>query len=308
MRLAPIVLFAYNRPRHLQQTVESLGANELAAQSELFIFSDGAKNKNTEEAVAQVRRYIKTIKGFKSVAVVLRDENFGLVKSIVSWVTEIINRYGRAIVMEDDLVSSPYFLKFINDALIRYENDERIISIHGYNLPIRPPVPELFFLKDPGCLGWATWKRGWALLEQDGRLLLKQLRQRSLIKAFNYNNSYGYSSMLENQIKGRANSWAILWYASAFLKDKLTLYPGTSLIYHLGKDGSGTNFGKSDVLDCQLSTRPVNMIDIPAAEDLTMRKRIEDYLKGIRPSFLSRAKRKALKILRAGGKWISKSY
>ena len=134
--LAPIVLFVYNRPWHTRQTVEALQQNELANESELFIFSDEAKDEMATKHVNDIRDYIRTIDGFKNIEIIERDKNFGLAKSIISGVTEIINQYGTVIVLEDDLVTSPYFLQYMNDALVFYEKEDRVVSVMGYCSPV----------------------------------------------------------------------------------------------------------------------------------------------------------------------------
>jgi len=242
MSLSPIAIFVYNRPDHTKRTIEALKKNELAAISDLFVFSDGPKDNNLSRSqVAEVRQYLKTISGFKSVKIIERLENQGLAKSIIAGVTEIVNIFGRVIVLEDDMITSQYFLQYMNEALDFYNNDDRVISIHAYIYPIKEKLPETFFLRGADCWGWATWKRGWDLFESDGQKLLDELKSEKLIKEFNFSGSYPYVQMLQGQIAGRNNSWAIRWYASAFLKNKLTLYPGKSLINNIGFDGSGTH-------------------------------------------------------------------
>ena len=177
--LAPIVLFIYNRPWHTQQTVETLQKNELANESELFIYSDAAKNEQASESVNAVREYIKTINGFKEITIILRDKNWGLADSIIDGVTKIVNEYGRIIVLEDDLVTSPYFLKFMNEGLTMYENEDKVASIHGYIYPI-DNLPNTFFIKGADCWGWATWKRAWDVFEPNGQKILDELKSSGL--------------------------------------------------------------------------------------------------------------------------------
>ena len=272
--LSPIVLFVYNRPEHTRKTVEALQKNFLAEESELFIFSDGPKNESDSVKVREGRNYLKTIPGFKSVNIIERDKNLGLANSIISGVTDIVNKFGRIIVLEDDMISSPYFLKFMNEALDLYENEEKIIGVHAYTYPTKRKLPETFFLKNPGCWGWATWKRGWDLFEPDDQKLLDELQKRKLTREFDYNNSYSFSETLRKQAQGTKDSWAIRWYASAFLSDKLTLYPGQSLIQNIGFDGSGINSGISSIYDIEnLGThtpiRKIEMIESKKAKNET---------------------------------------
>ena len=171
MSLAPITLFTYNRPWHTRQTVESLQKNILAEQSEVFIFSDGPKNEEDKKKVEEVRNYIRMINGFKKVTLRERRKNLGLANSVIAGVTEIISKYGKTIVLEDDLFISPYFLQFMNDGLNYYKTEKKVASIHGYVFPVKRKLPETFFLKHSGSLGWATWKNRWDLFECNGRTL-----------------------------------------------------------------------------------------------------------------------------------------
>jgi hypothetical protein len=247
--IAPIVIFAYNRPIHIQKTLNALAANPLASESELIIFSDAPKNQETVEGVQAVRSLIKNIQGFKSVKIIERDKNFGLANSIIDGVTSIVDQYGKLIVLEDDLVTSPFFLTYMNDGLKLYENDDRVASIHSYIYPVKKELPDYFFLRGADCLGWATWKRAWDIFNPDAQFLLNEIKKRNLDKLFNFNNSYDYTGMLRAQLEGKVSSWAVRWYASAFLADKYTLYPGTSFVNHIGFDGSGTNCGDSGNYD-----------------------------------------------------------
>ncbi len=261
---APVALFVYNRLVHLRKTIEALQANSESLSTWLYIFSDAPKNAADEKAVNEVRQYIRTIDGFSAVQIIERAENSGLARSIIDGVTSVCQEHGRIIVLEDDMVVSRYFLKFLNDALTLYERDERVISISGYQYPIKTALPETFFLKGADCWGWATWQRGWDLFEPDGRVLLRELIERKLTHRFDFNGSYPYTRMLRNQIKGKNNSWAIRWYASAFLKDKLTLYPGRSLVLNIGTDGSGTHCSATNAFASDISDIPVKveLIDV----------------------------------------------
>ena len=281
--LAPIVLFAYNRPWHIHQTLESLKKNELANQSDLIIFSDAARKSTDTAPVQEVRRYIKTVKGFNSVNIIERTNNFGLANSIIDGVSQVINEYGNVIVLEDDLVTSPYFLKYMNDGLRYYENAEDVISIHGYIYPMNDVLPETFFLRGADCWGWATWKRGWALFERDGKKLLNELQSRHAEYEFDFNGSYPYTRMLRNQISGKNNSWAIRWHASAFLRNKFTLYPGQSLVQNIGHDGSGTHCGSTDALTIeQLAMAPVQLCDIAIQEHPDLKRLMILYFRSLR--------------------------
>jgi len=190
-------------------------------------------------------------------------------------------------VLEDDLVTSPYFLQYMNDALNLYENDNRVISIHGYCYPI-DGLPETFFLKGADCWGWATWKRGWSLFEQDGSRLISELERRKLVERFDCFGAYDFSGMLKGQIEGRNDSWAIRWYASALLQGKLTLYPGKSLVHNTGNDASGRHCAAIDAFDAALSLSPVQVGDITVEEHPGVLAQFHHFLKQAKPGIVSR--------------------
>jgi hypothetical protein len=298
MALAPIVLFTYNRPWHLMQTVSALLKNSLVSESEIFIFSDGPKNEDDESKVAEVRKYIKTIKGFKRVEIIERDKNWGLANNIIDGITKVVNQYGKVVVLEDDLITSPYFLKFMNDGLNIYEEEEKVISVHGYVYPIKG-LPEIFFLRGADCWGWATWKRGWDLFEKDGKKLLDELEKRKLTKLFDFKGAYPYTKMLKEQVEGKVDSWAIRWYASAFIHEKLTLYPGISFVKHIGDLGTHVK-GNVWRLDVKLLEKPIFVKRIPPIEDPEVRKKIEDFL------FRIKRKRKMSDLSKLPGKLIKR--
>ena len=297
MSLAPIALFVYNRLSHTRLTVEALQRNKHAPESDLIVYSDAPKTADQREAVNEVRDYFKGLKGFKTVRLVERDENHGLMRSIISGVSDVVAEYGKIIVMEDDLVSSPYFLQYMNDALDFYVDEERVISIHGYCYPVSGRLPPTFFLRGADCWGWATWERGWALFSQDGPELLRQLLRNKLSKEFDLDGAYPYTRMLRRQIEGKNRSWAILWYASAFLLDKLTLYPGRSLICNIGNDNSGTHSICSTSFDVQVDENPVVVEHIPISASQNALREFERYMKSRR---LKRALAYLSRLLRVG--------
>lgn len=288
--LAPICLFVYRRLWYTQQTIEALAKNELAQQSNLFIFSDGPRDEETKHGVAEIRQYLKNISGFNSVTIIERQENYGLAKSIISGVTEIVNKYGKVIVLEDDLISSPHFLKYMNGALDLYQDEDKVISIHAYIYPIKAKLPETFFIRGADCWGWATWKRGWDLFEANGAKLLAELKAKELTKKFDFNGTFHYTRMLEDQIAGKNNSWAIRWYASAFLNNKLTLYPGRSLIRNIGMDGSGDHCTtKITSFDTKLTNKPIVLQKITAEENIYALAKFIKYFGSRRPSLIRRS-------------------
>jgi hypothetical protein len=276
--LAPILLFAYNRPQHLKRTVASLLQNEEAKVSDLYVFSDAAKTSRDEEAVELVRETIQNIEGFHQITLVERKENWGLARSIIDGVTSIVNQFGRVIVLEDDLVVSPYFLRFMNDALETYKDEPRVGHIQACDFTQSPRLPETFLIKWTGSWGWATWKRAWEMFNPNGEELLAQLYERKLNKRFDFNGKYGFTRMLRRQTVGKNNSWAIRWNASLFLADILSLNVGRSLVSNEGLDGSGSNSFSHDPYRSKLWMKPLTVERIsPIEENQEARKEFERY-------------------------------
>lgn len=267
MTPAPILLFVYNRPEHVRQCIASLQANELAAQSPLFIYSDAAKTPESREDVEQTRQFIRTIQGFKEVTIIEREQNWGLARSIIDGVTTQVNRFGKVIVMEDDLIAAPYFLQFMNDALDTYKDEPRVGHIQGCDFTQDTSLPDTFLIKWTGSWGWGTWDRAWKLFNPNGKELLQQLEERNLTHRFDFNSTYGYTRMLRRQIEGKNNSWAIRWNASLFLADILSLNAGRSLIQNNGFDGSGTNCGGGGLYDSTLWLDPLPVEKLSPIEE-----------------------------------------
>ena len=290
MNIAPIVLFVYNRIWHTKQTVEALKKNEIAINSELFIYSDASKNDQDIDKIKSVREYIKTIDGFKKITIIERKKNWGLAKSIIDGVTNIINQYGKIIVVEDDIVTSPYFLQYMNEALDLYKYEEKVVCVHGYFFPVinANQLPQTFFVKGADCWGWATWKQGWDLFNPNGHELLAEIKKKKLEKEFDFNNTYSYTKMLSDQIKGKNDSWAIRWYASAFLKNKLTLYPNKSLVQNIGNDKSGVHCKTLNKFNVKKNNQKINLLKIPVVENDFAKKSIEQFFRQIQPSFIQR--------------------
>lgn len=289
---SPVLLFTYNRLFQTKLTVESLQRNEHADRHSLFVFSDGPKENDRSGLVDQVRQYLHNIQGFREIRIVEREKNLGLAGNIIDGVSRIVDEFGRVIVIEDDLILSPFFLRYMNDGLHLYEHDDRIISIHGYVYPVSSALPETFFLKGADCWGWATWKRGWELFEKDGSLLLAELRRQGRTREFDFGGSAEYTKMLEDQNAGKNNSWAIRWHASAFLRNKLTLYPGRSLVKNIGLDGSGTHCKMDYTLGENVTHAPVSVAAIPAEENKEAWKAFSNFFNKRRGSWISRIGRK----------------
>jgi len=260
--LTPIALFVYNRPYHTRKTLEALKADPLSTQSSMFIFCDGPKDDSSAEMMEQikaVRELVAEQLWCKEVVIYESPVNKGLARSIVEGVSKVLESSETIIVLEDDIVISPFFLKFMNASLDKYRTAENVACVSGYVYPIKPFGQSAFFIKGADCWGWATWARAWNIFENNSSLLLEQLEKSNSIKEFDFSNSYAYSEMLKNKIEGKNNSWAINWYASAFLRNMLTLYPERSLVKNIGTDGSGTHFttSGSDIFNSQFASTEI---------------------------------------------------
>ncbi len=264
---APIALFAFNRPRHLATTLETLAQNELAGESLLTIFCDGARSAKDDDGVAAVRSVAHEATGFRSVRVVERPENFGLARSIITGVSEMLAAHERVIVVEDDLTTSPHFLRFMNDGLERYAGEDRVASVCGYRHPIGGGDDRTYFLRGAFCWGWGTWSRAWRLFEHDAYKCLTELDQRNLIYDFDFLGSMPYTQFLLASALGKGDSWAMRWMASTMIHDKLTLYPGQSLVRNAGNDSSGTHAGSGSKFDSPLATGSIRVGGAPVRAD-----------------------------------------
>ncbi|RAJ29529.1 glycosyltransferase family 2 protein [Pedobacter cryoconitis] len=278
--IAPIILFVYNRLSHTQQTIAALKENLLAKDSELYIYADAAKDTAAEDKVTALRSYLTSITGFKNIHICLRETNLGVDENTIQGVTEVINKHGKAIVLEDDLVTSPWFLKFMNEGLDFYENQDKVASIHGYVFPVPQKLKDVFFIKGADCWGWATWKRAWDLFEHDGAKLLEKIIAQDLQQEFDFDNSYPYVKALEQQATGNTTHWDIRWYASAFLSEKLTLYPGQSLVRNIGHDASGTHCGQSNSYDVTLSDSAI-MVETEIIADPQAYLAFADFMRNL---------------------------
>lgn len=291
-KYSPIALYVYNRPEHTRQTIEALSRNVLAIQSDLFIFSDAAKSEAHINSVMEVRQYIRQVDGFKSIKIIEREVNLGLAKSIVEGVTLLCNQFGNVIVLEDDIVTSPYFLQYMNDSLERYKDDECVMHVSGYMFPVDAMgLKETFFLRTASCWGWATWARAWTHFEKDPEMLIKQF-SKSMIHQFNMDGYYDFwSQVLQNHSK-QIDTWAIFWYAQIFQRQGLCLHPAVSMTANIGIDGTGVNCGSSTKFNTVLAKTPVKWFETKLAEDFFALKKVKTLFTSFRPSILTRVLQK----------------
>ncbi len=245
MTYAPIVVFAFNRPKHIRRVLRNLRENPECAESPVTIYCDGARNEKERKMVNKTRAAI--LKEAPSHAeIVFRGENFGLANSISYGVTKACEDHGAAIIIEDDLIISRGTLSYFNRALDFYKNEDKVMHIAAYMFPSDVELPDAFFYREATCWGWATWDRAWKHYNADAEELVKEIEKRELLHDYNINNSMFFIQMLRKQALGEIDSWAIRWYASMFLRGGLSLHPGKSLVFNDGFDGSGVHSSFTD--------------------------------------------------------------
>ncbi len=293
---SPIALFTYERLEILKKTVNSLKSNTLSSKTDLYIFSDGPKDKFNVKNIKKVRTYLKSINGFQSVTIIKRKINIGLEKNLIKGLEHIFKNHERVIVLEDDIATSKYFLKYLNDALNKYEKSKKVCQVSGYSFlekySKKYGLDELYFIKGSDCLAWGTWKDRWDIFTNDALSLSKELRKRKLISQFNRGNNYNYFKMLLDKSRNKNNSWAICWYAKNFLENKYTLYPLKSLASHLGNDINATNYIPSlnDSLEVKTHEKPIKVNKIPINEKTNTFEAYNEFLKKSKGTFFDRIK------------------
>ena len=253
MALAPIALFVYNRPKHTRKVLESLKANKLAADSTLYIFADGRRERASVEErsnILSVRALIKEEQWCGRVEIIESDKNKGLANSIIGGVTKLINEYGKIIVLEDDLLLHKDFLSYMNDALDRYENEPKVFTVTGYQYPLDLPlkVPETFFMRIAASWTWGTWKRAWDNFDPAATGWEEMKHNLEMRRQFNFDNSIDFYAMMVAQMETKqVDSWSIRWDWTIFKLGGLNLYPYKTLVENIGFDGSGVHKEHNDI-------------------------------------------------------------
>lgn len=241
--LTPICIFTYNRLEETRQTIQALQANYLATQSELYVFSDGPKNEKAAPKIQAVRNYLATVSGFKKVEVVASEQNKGLAKSIISGVSKVLETYDAVIVVEDDLVTTPNFLDFMNQALCFYKTDTNVFSISGYtlNLPsLKHYHEDYYYGYRASSWGWGIWRDRWAPIDWEMKDYELFKKNKKAIKSFKRGGS-DMPRMLENQMAGNIDSWAIRFCYHQFLNDLVTVFPTISKLKSIGFSEEATH-------------------------------------------------------------------
>ena len=261
MPLPPIVLFTYNRPWHTAQTIAALQKNILAAESELFVFADGAKGSQDLAAVQEVHDLVQQITGFRQVHVALSPTNKGLAASIIAGVSQVLENYPSVIVLEDDMLCATNFLNFMHDALEMYAQQPQIFSITGYTFPIQIPADytqDVFIAPRPSSWGWATWRDRWAKVDWEIADFQAFIQDKAQRQAFNAGGN-DMSVMLLKQKRGEIDSWAIRWAYSHFKHGAYCVYPTRSKIQNIGADQSGVHTPATTKYEVVLNHAPYTL-------------------------------------------------
>lgn len=279
--LAPIVLFCYNRPAHLEKTIESLQQNTLAAESDLIIYSDGPKKASDAALIGQLRDYLTTVQGFKSVKIIQSEQNIGLAASIIKGVTEVLNEFEKVIVLEDDMLSAPDFLEFMNEALIAYESRNDVFSVSAYGPPISLPgnyKQDLYLARRASSWGWGTWLSKWKKADWKVNGFAELFKNEAKRNQFTLGGEDLWPMLVKQQRKV-IDSWAIRWTYSQFINNAYGVYPVHSKIRNIGTDGSGTNFTfKTGYYGSEMSNAKIN-IDPDIQPNAEVIKAFQKYYK-----------------------------
>ena len=259
MKLAPIVVFTYNRPEHLTKTLKSLKKNELASKSNIYFFSDGAKNtddKVEKKQIERVKKIIQNLKGFKKKKVFYHNKNIGLKKNIIFGISLILKKYKKIIVIEDDIQVGKNFLNYMNLALEKYKKTKKVWHISGWNYNLYNNKLknnyDAFFIRNMNCWGWGTWENRWKKIIFNPSFFIKKIRKKDIF-SFNLSNSLNNWSQIIRNKNNELNTWAIFWNATIFYHRGLCLNPNKSLTRNIGLDGSGTNCSQEKVKNFQIS-------------------------------------------------------
>ncbi|MEO8701408.1 MAG: DapH/DapD/GlmU-related protein [Kofleriaceae bacterium] len=275
MTLAPIALFVYRRPAHVRRTLAALHACPELAASPLYIYCDGPKTPESRGHVVEARRVARELAPLATI--IERTENRGLARSIIEGTSELVERHGKVIVLEDDLEVAPSFLRYMNSALDHYADDDRVMQVTGYQFAVELAMRSAF-LPFASSLGWGTWARAWRHFDPSARAYPALRTDREARRRFDLDDSYPYFAMLERQQRGEIDSWAILWVLSVFARDGLVLFPGRSLVRNIGADGTGTH-DAAGLRDETVTFAAIDDWQFPdVAVDSTARRLIFDYL------------------------------
>ena len=298
MAIAPIVILAYKRVDHLRKTLEAIQKNPLAGQTDLIVYSDGPKYPDNTKDISDIRalrELVKSKQWCKNVTLIPSEKNKGLNDAFFDGITEVINQYGKAIVLEEDTVVSPYFLEYMNDTLNLYENEKNVFQITGYMYDMKTAnLPSTYFLSVPNTWGWATWKDRWDKLIHDPKKIKEELIKNNAYNTLTIDGAApDFWNQMEANVEGKMNTWDIKWFCSVVIHNGLTLYPKWSLVENIGFDGSGSNFQKGGSrFSVKMNRNKIVLEKIPVEENLKAKKVFVKFFKKFQPGIFQKIKEK----------------
>jgi hypothetical protein len=260
MTATVIAVFAFRRPRHLAQVLDSLLQQTQGCTLPVHLFLDGPRSLADRSAVEATRQVAAHYQDRLLLTLHASAVNRGLYDSLTQGISCVLADHEQVIVLEDDVVLSSYFLDYMQAALACYATVPAVASIHAYLPPIPQALPDTFFLRGADCWGWATWRNRWSLYRHDAGAMAAELRSRGLARAFDLGGRVPNLRLLDERAAGRSRSWAICWHASCFLADRYTLHPGRSLVRNIGLDHSGEHCVPSASLQALLTDTPLHVL------------------------------------------------
>lgn len=273
MPFAPIALFVFRRPRHVGLALRSLLLNPELADSPLYIYCDGPRTADDLDAVTAARDVVRALAP-KHATILERPANLGLDHSVIAGVSELCERHGRAIVIEDDLEVAPDFLRYMNAALDRYADDERVMQVSGYQFPVElGGSDDAVFLPYTTSWGWASWSRAWRHFDHAAPGYVTLRGNAAQRRAFDLDGCFPYFRMLTRNLKKAVPAWDIVFYANVFAAHGVALHPRASLVRNNGFDGSGSTCGKFATVPVDLAGNrsSLRLPDSPAVDQVAYR-------------------------------------
>ncbi len=266
MIIYPVIIFAYNRPNHLNSLLESLQRNDFSNETDVFLFVDKCDNEKTHNLLLETANYKWN---FKSLNLTVHEKNIGLKNNILFGLNTIFENHEATIVLEDDLILDKYFLEYMNLSLNKYKNKKRVFHVNGWS------YPQIFSRQKSNFIGslatpwgWGTWKDRWENFDsefQNTDLIANESRKN--MKKFNFYNLVKFSGQLNANMTGRISTLDIFWYQYIFLNNGLTIFPKFSLVSNSGFDGSGMHCGISNKYEYKLKNKPLGIFNVSLRKD-----------------------------------------
>ncbi len=242
---APIIVFAYKRVDHLSSVIDSLKSNPESKDSMLYLYSDAPANESDIKGVSEVREYIHEIEGFAEVCIIEREINYGIERSELEGITDVLCKHGMAIIVEDDIQVSNQFLKYMNYGLKQFRYDKSVYTLTGYSFmkTVSENDDKYGFTRSFSAWGWGTWADRWSNLK-------RSITKKDLKKVFSnrrrIDNGQDYSYLLLHQYKTNSITWDVAWYLTCYLNEGLTVFPYNTMVNNIGMDGSGVHYKDSN--------------------------------------------------------------